>query len=62
MYPQVADRKSGGINWLLEVIAPEPTAVITSFKQVAKKGELRQHLVVTWLVGAKEPSRCARKR
>lgn len=41
--------KSGSINWLLDVIAPNPKAtarVIANFRQVAKEGDLRLHPVV----------------
>ena len=41
--------KSGSINWLLDVIAPNSKAtarVIANFRQVAKEGELRLHPVV----------------
>jgi cytolysin-activating lysine-acyltransferase len=44
------DWNSGPINWLLDVIAPtEPlaAAVVGSFKQVIKDGELRLHPMVT---------------
>ncbi|MGX7743984.1 toxin-activating lysine-acyltransferase [Rhodopseudomonas parapalustris] len=41
--------KSGNINWLLDVIAPNSKAtarVIANFRQVAKEGDLRLHPVV----------------
>ena len=47
------DWKSGSINWLLDVIAPDrgaAAAVIANFKQVAKEGELRLHPLVPRLV------------
>ncbi len=45
--------KSGDINWLLDVIAPNSKAtarVIANFRQVAKEGDLRLHPVVTKLL------------
>lgn len=47
------DWTSGEINWLFDVIAPHKkttAAVIGTFKQVAKKGELRMHPAVGRLV------------
>lgn len=44
---------SGEINWLFDVIAPNPEAVgrvIANFRQVVTKGELRLHPLVTRLV------------
>ena len=49
------DWTSGKINWLLDVVAPSPqlaTAVIASFKQVIKEGELRIHPLVSSLLDA----------
>jgi cytolysin-activating lysine-acyltransferase len=40
------DWTSGEINWLLDVISPNPkltTAVIANFRQVIKQGEMRIH-------------------
>ncbi len=46
---------SGDINWLLDVIAPNPhlaAAVVANFGQVVKKGgEMRLHPIVARLVG-----------
>ena len=47
------DWTSGTINWLFDVIAPDPrtvTSVIANFRQVAKEGELRLHPLITRLV------------
>lgn len=47
------DWNSGSINWLLDVIAPDPRAtarVIANFKQVVKEGSLRLHPLVASLV------------
>lgn len=47
------DWKSGKINWLLDVIAPNSKAgtnVVANFHQVVKDGELRFHPLVTRLV------------
>lgn len=47
------DWTSGSVNWLLDVIAPDPEAtarVIANFKQVAKEGSLRLHPLVARLV------------
>ena len=47
------DWTSGSINWLLDVIAPNQrltTAVIASFRQVIKEGDMRIHPIVTRLV------------
>jgi hemolysin-activating ACP:hemolysin acyltransferase len=47
------DWNSGSINWLLDVIAPDPQAtarVIANFKQVVKEGSLRLHPLVARLV------------
>ena len=44
---------SGSINWLLDVIAPNPkmtASVIANLKQVVKEGNLRLHPLVTRLV------------
>ncbi|WP_270934249.1 toxin-activating lysine-acyltransferase [Falsiroseomonas oryzae] len=44
---------SGPINWLLDVVATDKAttaAVIASFRQVAKSGELRLHPLITRLV------------
>lgn len=44
-----AEWASGKINWLLDVIAPNPrlaTAVLANFKQVVKDGNLHLHPVV----------------
>jgi hemolysin-activating ACP:hemolysin acyltransferase len=45
--------KSGKINWLLDVIAPNSKAtarVIANFRQVVKEGDLRLHPVITKLL------------
>ena len=45
--------KSGEVNWLLDVIAPDQasaTAVIANVKQVVKDGDLRLHPVIGRLV------------
>lgn len=45
--------KSGDINWLLDVIAPDRntiTTVIANFRQVIKDGEMRLHPLITRLV------------
>jgi hemolysin-activating ACP:hemolysin acyltransferase len=50
---QADDWASGEINWLLDVIAPEPkmaASVIANFKQVVKDGDLRLHPLITRLV------------
>lgn len=47
------DWTSGDINWLLDVIAPNPkttASVIANFKQVVKEGSLRLHPLITRLV------------
>lgn len=47
------DWNSGSVNWLLDVIAPDPRAtarVIANFKQVVKQGSLRLHPLVARLV------------
>jgi len=47
------DWNSGSINWLLDVIAPDPRTaarVIANFKQVVKEGSLRLHPLITRLV------------
>lgn len=47
------DWNSGTVNWLLDVIAPNPHAtarVIANFKQVVKQGSLRLHPLVARLV------------
>ncbi len=47
------DWNSGQINWLLDVVATDKAttaAVIASFRQVAKTGELRLHPLITRLV------------
>jgi hemolysin-activating ACP:hemolysin acyltransferase len=47
------DWNSGSINWLLDVIAPDPQTtarVIANFRQVVKEGSLRLHPIVTRLV------------
>ncbi|MGA9581854.1 MAG: toxin-activating lysine-acyltransferase [Allosphingosinicella sp.] len=47
------DWTSGSINWLLDVIAPDPkstASVIANFNQVVKDGSLRLHPIVTRLV------------
>lgn len=47
------DWTSGHINWLLDVVAPNPrttAAVIANFRKVAKEGELRLHPIITRLV------------
>ena len=47
------DWNSGSVNWLLDVIAPDPKAtarVIANFKQVVKEGSLRLHPLVARLV------------
>jgi len=49
------DWTSGSINWLLDVIAPDPkgtASVIANFRQVVKEGSLRLHPIVTRLVDA----------
>jgi hemolysin-activating ACP:hemolysin acyltransferase len=49
------DWVSGGINWLVDVIAPDQAAtarVIANFKQVVKEGNLRLHPHITRLVDA----------
>lgn len=49
------DWASGEINWLIDVIAPDPAAtarVIANFKQVVKEGSLRLHPHITRLVDA----------
>lgn len=49
------DWTSGGINWLIDVIAPDPAAtarVIANFKQVVKEGSLRLHPHISRLVDA----------
>lgn len=49
------DWASGDINWLIDVIAPDPAAtarVIANFKQVVKEGSLRLHPHITRLVDA----------
>jgi cytolysin-activating lysine-acyltransferase len=47
------DWTSGDINWLIDVIAPDPKTtarVIANFKQVVKEGSLRLHPLITRLV------------
>jgi len=47
------DWNSGGINWLLDVVAPDRATtarVIANFKQVVKQGSLRLHPIITRLV------------
>ena len=47
------DWKSGEINWLFDVIAPDEkaaAAVVANFRQLAKGGELRLHPLVPRLV------------
>jgi len=47
------DWTSGGINWLLDVIATDAktsSAVIANFRQVVKEGDLRLHPIITRLV------------
>jgi cytolysin-activating lysine-acyltransferase len=47
------DWNSGSVNWLLDVIAPDPRTtarVIANFKQVVKEGSLRLHPLITRLV------------
>jgi len=47
------DWTSGDINWLIDVIAPDPkttATVIANFKQVVKTGDLRLHPLITRLV------------
>lgn len=47
------DWNSGDINWLLDVVAPNPrttASVIANFRQVVKEGSLRLHPLVTRLV------------
>jgi cytolysin-activating lysine-acyltransferase len=47
------DWNSGSINWLIDVIAPDPqatAAVIANFRQVVKEGSLRLHPIVTRMV------------
>ncbi len=47
------DWASGEINWLLDVIAPDPKTtsnVLNNFKQVVKNGDLRLHPLITRLV------------
>jgi hemolysin-activating ACP:hemolysin acyltransferase len=47
------DWTSGDINWLIDVIAPDPKTtarVIANFKQVVKEGNLRLHPIITRLV------------
>jgi len=47
------DWTSGDINWLIDVIAPDPKAVarvIANFKQVVKEGSLRLHPLIARLV------------
>lgn len=47
------DWTSGTINWLFDVIAPNPrlaASVIANFKQVVRQGDLRIHPLVTRLV------------
>jgi hemolysin-activating ACP:hemolysin acyltransferase len=47
------DWASGSINWLLDVIAPDPKStarVIANFRQVVKEGSLRLHPIITRLV------------
>jgi cytolysin-activating lysine-acyltransferase len=47
------DWASGDINWLLDVIAPNPktaASVIANFRQVVKEGSLRLHPLITRLV------------
>lgn len=47
------DWTSGSVNWLLDVIAPDPkttATVIANFRQVVKEGSLRLHPLITRLV------------
>lgn len=47
------DWNSGGINWLLDIIAPNQkltTSVIANFKQVIKEGDIRMHPLISRLV------------
>ncbi len=47
------DWASGEINWLLDVIAPDQkttVSVLSNFKQVVEKGDLRLHPLITRLV------------
>lgn len=47
------DWKSGNINWLIDVIAPNSKActnVVANFRQVVKEGEIRLHPLITRLV------------
>lgn len=46
---------SGGINWLLDVIAPDrrsTASVIANFRQVLKEGSLKLHPLITNLLDA----------
>jgi len=56
---------SGSINWLLDVIAPNPkatTSVIANFRQVVKDGDLRLHPIITRLVDPETLARMAPKK
>ncbi|WP_372888907.1 toxin-activating lysine-acyltransferase [Sphingomonas sp.] len=56
---------SGSINWLLDVIAPNPkatTSVIANFRQVVKDGDLRLHPIITRLVDSETLARMAPKK
>ncbi len=47
------DWTSGEINWLLDIIAPNPrltTKVIANFRQVVKEGDMRIHPILTRLI------------
>jgi len=56
---------SGNINWLLDVIAPNPkatTSVIANFRQVVKDGDLRLHPIITKLVDPETLSRMSARK
>ncbi|HMO06581.1 MAG TPA: toxin-activating lysine-acyltransferase [Paracoccaceae bacterium] len=62
---QPEDWTSGGINWLLDVIAPDRKAagrVVANFKQVIKEGELRLHPVVAGQVDPEMMERMGARR
>ncbi|WP_108260589.1 toxin-activating lysine-acyltransferase [Mangrovicoccus ximenensis] len=60
-----ADWTSGKINWLLDVVAPDPATtatVIGNFRKVAKEGELRLHPLITRLVDAETLEKMGARR
>lgn len=62
---KVEEWNCGEINWLLDVIAPDPqttSRVIANFKQLTKGGDLRMHPVINRLVDAETLEKMGAKR